>query len=319
MSKISRAPYGLPSWYVPTLFGLVVEVFLLIALGGSVRLMNAGLACPDWPLCFGDFIPDYHPQVYLEFIHRAAAGLVALTTVGLTGVLLFRGHAPRAIKGVAIAAVLLLIAQIVFGGLTVLWALQANVVATHLSLGTAFFGLLLWQYLSLKWSPAVDVRPALARWHRGLLMATYGQLILGGLVASRYAALACTDWPLCQGRFVPTLSGPVGIHVLHRLGAYTLTSLVVMNWFLARRWSGDQRVRRMSNGMMALVVVQVGLGVANVLLRVPPIVGVAHLASATGLLAFALRQVQATRAGGAVVASPPRRALRTQASRLTHA
>ena len=42
----------------------------VIALGVLTRAMDAGLACPDWPLCFGDVIPDYHPQVYLEFIHR---------------------------------------------------------------------------------------------------------------------------------------------------------------------------------------------------------------------------------------------------------
>lgn len=285
-----RGAYGLPSWYGSALFGLVIEVFALIALGGAVRHMNAGLACPDWPLCFGDFIPDYHPQVYFEFIHRAAAGLVALTTVGLAYVLVFRSRAPRSLKAVALAAVVLLAAQIVFGGLTVLWALQANVVATHLGLGTAFFSMLLWQHLCLKWPTGSD--HALAGWHRVLLAATYGQLILGGLVASRYAALACTDWPLCQGSFIPSLSGPVGIHVLHRLGAYSLTALVAINWWRAR--SASPRVRRVANGMVVLVAVQVALGVANVLLRVPPVIGVAHLASATGLLAFALRQVQAS-------------------------
>ena len=63
-------------WYA----ALCTEIFILIALGGGVRAMDAGLACPDWPLCFGDYIPDYHPQDFLEFIHRALAGLVGIVS-----------------------------------------------------------------------------------------------------------------------------------------------------------------------------------------------------------------------------------------------
>ena len=286
---VKAPPYGLPRWYKPVLLSLVIEVFCLIALGGSVRLMNAGLACPDWPLCFGDVIPDYHPQVYLEFIHRAMAGLVAISTVVLTVTLLFFSRAPRGLKALAAVTTLLLMAQIIFGALTVLWALHANVVATHLGLGTAFFGLLYWQHLRLK-REAAATPMVLGRWYPVLMVAVYAQLLLGGLVASHYAALACPDFPRCLGQWVPTWAGPVGIHVIHRFGAYTLSALVVTNFVLTRRFSRDPRLRRASAFMMGLVVVQVALGIANVLLRVPPIIGVAHLGTATGLLALAIRQ-----------------------------
>ena len=59
---------------------LCAAIICLIALGAATRAMNAGLACPDWPLCFGDIIPDFHPQVYFEFIHRVLACLIALAT-----------------------------------------------------------------------------------------------------------------------------------------------------------------------------------------------------------------------------------------------
>ena len=193
MKIVKRPAFGLPRWYKPVLLSLVIEVFCLIALGGSVRLMNAGLACPDWPLCFGDVIPDYHPQVYLEFIHRVMAGLVAISTVVLTVTLVF-SRAPRSLKALAIFTTLLLVAQIVFGALTVWLALRANVVATHLGLGTMFFALLYWQHRRLKREAPAAPSP-LNRWYPALTAAVYGQLMLGGLVASRYAALACPDFP----------------------------------------------------------------------------------------------------------------------------
>ena len=140
----------LPKWFSPALKALVIEVFALIALGGFVRIMNAGLACPDWPLCFGDYIPDYHPQVYFEFIHRAMAGLVAISTA-ILALTLWLSSQPKKIKWIMAFAVVLLLAQIIFGGLTVLWQLQAGVVATHLGMGTAFFATLLWIYLQ-RWS-----------------------------------------------------------------------------------------------------------------------------------------------------------------------
>ena len=121
---------GLPAWYSRAFGFLVGAVFVLIALGGAVRTMKAGLACPDWPLCFGRFIPDYHPQVYFEFIHRVVAGSVAILAVGLM-LVLFRSKASSRLKVMGAVALMLLAAQIVFGGLTVILLLKANVVATH--------------------------------------------------------------------------------------------------------------------------------------------------------------------------------------------
>ena len=65
-----------------------------------------------------------------------------------------------------------------------------------------------------------QVRSAL--WTRFVLAAVYGQILLGGLVASNYAALACTEFPKCQGQWFPDLVGPVGIHMIHRFGAYAV-------------------------------------------------------------------------------------------------
>jgi cytochrome c oxidase assembly protein subunit 15 len=330
----------LPKWFLPVLNGLVIEVFLLICLGGSVRLMNAGLACPDWPLCFGDFIPDYHPQVYLEFIHRAMAGIVSITT-GVLIVFMFRArNVPLSVKRTALFAIVLLLTQIVFGGLTVLLALRANVVAAHLTMGVGFFLLLLWIYLTLKRRaeagllgpayahlavgdalapapvksvtgsgvssagesdfgtravPLAQVVPSkIKRWCIFLFCAVYGQLILGGLVASNYASLACIDFPKCQGEWIPTLSGVVGLHVIHRFGAYTVLALILANFFSVRRSSeANARMKKLAGLMLMFVLMQVCIGIANVLLLAPPLIAVAHLGVGTATLSVALRQLHA--------------------------
>src|SRR5437763_1137084 len=131
------AEWGLPAWFRRAYNILIIEVFILIAVGGSVRIMNAGLACPDWPLCFGQYIPDYHPQVYFEFIHRAMAGLVSLSVAYLDYVV-FRSRAPRMLKWTCVLSLVILAAQIVYGGLTVRMLLSPPIVATHLFLATAF-------------------------------------------------------------------------------------------------------------------------------------------------------------------------------------
>ncbi len=50
---------------------LIFLVVDLMVLGAAVRAFDAGLTCPDWPLCFGNVVPAFHWGVYFEFIHRS--------------------------------------------------------------------------------------------------------------------------------------------------------------------------------------------------------------------------------------------------------
>jgi cytochrome c oxidase assembly protein subunit 15 len=272
---------------------LVVGVFFLIALGGSVRVMKAGLACPDWPLCFGRFIPDYHPQVYFEFIHRVAAGSVAVVTILLQVMLLRSPHVRGRVKALGLVAICLLLGQVVMGALTVTQLLQSYAVVSHLLLGTSFFCVLLWIYLSLKSEGPVE------RGQRGWLLGfsifvgimVFGQITLGGLVASNFASLVCIDFPTCQGQWFPTFSGLIGLHVVHRLGAYLIFCLAFLNGVIMVAFATSRRVRRLAMFLFACVCAQVGLGVANVVFLTPPLIAVAHLALAVGVLSLAVRQV----------------------------
>src|SRR3954469_22329765 len=83
----------------------------LMALGAGVRAMQAGLSCPDWPLCFGKVIPDFHVGVYFEFIHRSYAGLVSILFVGCLVYLLRSPKAPRVAKVLGLLALFTLLMQ----------------------------------------------------------------------------------------------------------------------------------------------------------------------------------------------------------------
>jgi len=58
----------------------IVFCFVVIALGAWTRLEDAGLGCPDWPLCYGSFLPFSHMnlRVFLEWFHRLDAFLVGI-------------------------------------------------------------------------------------------------------------------------------------------------------------------------------------------------------------------------------------------------
>ena len=64
----------------------VLALIALIVIGGATRVMEAGLACPDWPLCYGSFSPFSHMnlKVFLEWFHRLDAFLVGILTVSYT-------------------------------------------------------------------------------------------------------------------------------------------------------------------------------------------------------------------------------------------
>lgn len=269
-------------------------IWLLIALGGGVRAMDAGLSCPDWPLCFGDVIPDFHIQVYFEFIHRVIAGLIGIANVVLAVFIFKRPASGWGLKSAAVLSLVLYLAQAVLGGLTVLWHLHEGVVAAHLTMGTTFFGLNLWTHLSLKRSATQEILPrtgtvttafAAVSWFAVAVIAA--QIILGGLVASHYAALVCTDFPLCHGKWIPTLSGIIGLHVMHRLGAY-FTTFVVLALFIWARGSGNNIVRNRAAWMAAVVLIQVCIGIANILFLTPPLITVLHLATGVALFGLAL-------------------------------
>lgn len=295
---------------------LTAAGFALMVLGAMVRAHGAGLACPDWPLCFGRAIPAFDVRVAFEWSHRALAGAVALGLAG-TSVAVLRRAALRRVARPLAAAWLLLAVQVLLGGLTVIFRLAPWTVTAHLLVGTSFCVALLWSARDLFEAEAggaperarAPLQPT-ALGAVGLAALLLGlQLALGGMVSSHAAGLACAHFPTCDGEsLAPTLTGAVGLHVVHRLNAYALLASFAL---LALRTPRGEAIGRLARVALNLTLFQIGLGALNVLMRLPVEVTALHSATAAALaLATALivREALYARSAAGRAAREPGRA-----------
>jgi cytochrome c oxidase assembly protein subunit 15 len=221
-------------------------------------------------------------RVGFEWTHRLVAGGIALGFVTLAGALFRRPEARRACSRAVVCAALLLALQIVLGALTVWQLLAAWTVTAHLVTGNAFAASLLWITLRLsRGEPAPPPRRVRA-WLTACGACLALQLVLGGLVASRYAGLACPEWPTCNGGvWFPSWRGAVGLHLLHRANGYAL-GLALLGAALAARGKGPSG--RLLGVAAALALAQIVVGVLNVRLGLPVEVTGLHSALAAALV-----------------------------------
>ncbi len=264
-------------------FGALVALTLcLIVLGALVRAHEAGLACPDWPLCFGEFVPRMDLRVAFEWSHRVLAGSVALCFAALGVAAWQRGASPAVRRWIVVGAALLA-AQILLGALTVWHLLAAWTVTAHLVTGNAFaLSLLLTASALREPRQRAQASPSARRWLLPAALLLALQMLLGGLVSSRYAGLACPEWPSCNGgAWFPSWRGAVGLHLLHRSNGYLLVAALCAAALVLRR---DPRIGRAAVLAGVLGLAQLVVGIANVKLGIPVEVTGLHSALAAALV-----------------------------------
>ena len=117
-----------------------LNAYATIVLGGTVRGIGAGLACPDWPLCHGSIVPDLgDPLVAVEYAHRLVAAFTSLFFVLTFAVAILWFRSERRLVTLSFMSVTLLVTQVAFGALTITSSLDWVIVTIHLALGTATF------------------------------------------------------------------------------------------------------------------------------------------------------------------------------------
>jgi len=262
---------------------------VLIVLGAAVRATNSGLSCPDWPTCYGHWVPlpgDIPPdagyayyQVMLEWVHRLLAGVIIGPLVLLLAALAFRHRDRAAGLGPGAAALLLLLAvQVSLGGVTVLDQNSPWSVALHL--GTALLVLTSMLFLFVRARPAAAGIPSgLAPFAWFAWLAAFLAMVSAAMVAKMGASLACSTWPDCDGVWIPDLSDPqVHVHFVHRALAGLAVIATLVLHLRARR--ADRPFRGLATGALVLVLLAAGLGGHGVTSAWPIWTAVTHQALA---------------------------------------
>ncbi|MFM2429411.1 MAG: hypothetical protein RLZZ511_624 [Cyanobacteriota bacterium] len=269
-------------------FGLAFATLMLMALGSATRVMNAGLSCPDWPLCYGTLLPQkqMNLQVFLEWFHRLVASVIGFGTIVFAAVS-WRGRSqlPRWTPWMSVFALGLVLVQGLLGGLTVTELLRFDIVTAHLGTGLAFFsmvlaiGLMLWEHPPSPTVQTAQTTGSLRWWGLSAAIAVYGQSLLGGLVASRWAVHQCFG--------MTQLCGVLNRHLLGIIPAtgFTLITLGYLVWRSRRSDPLDRRFTRLGWAIGGLLTSQLLLGLATFRLRlqVEPLT-VAHQAIGAALL-----------------------------------
>ena len=311
-------------------FGTVLAL-AVVMLGAWVRLHDAGLGCPDWPGCYGKLVvpdsataaqdpgfaarPLVAAKAWREMIHRYLAGTLVLVVVALN-VLAWRNRKdPSQPWRRPLALLGLIVFQALLGMWTVTLLLKPLIVVAHLFGGLATLALLAslgdWRHTRVS-APT----PALRALGLAAAAALVLQIFLGGWTSSNYAAVACPDFPTCQTQWWPAIAdfkdgfvlwrglgidyeggvldhpARVAVHFTHRLGAVVAALLIAALgvWLVALRGT-----RVDGFAVLAVLALQLSLGISIVVFHVPLPVAVAHNGVAALLLLAVLNANQRIR------------------------
>jgi protoheme IX farnesyltransferase len=293
---------------------VAIAGYLLIVIGGTVRVTGAGLGCgPEWPLCNGRLVPGWDLLAWIEYVHRLIALAVILLT-GAVAVASWRARSPdRWMVRLPLIAAGLVLVQAMLGAITVWTHLEAAVVALHLGVALSYLAVAL--VLAFRtWFPAlarVAGRSPLGPWLVAALGAVFLLMLSGAYTAKRGAGFACPEWPFCGGFWIPTGWTNVDVHLTHRLIALVAVLLVAGVAWKARRVRGESPwVIGLVTAAAVLMVAQVFVGAANIWFRLHPAVSVAHLAVATIVWVLLVLAVLAGRALASATVQQERAAVR---------
>jgi len=297
----------------------ILLAIVVVTLGAYTRLTHAGLGCPDWPGCYGLIdVPESLEQIvaaekafperpvepekaWNEMIHRYFAGSLGLLILLIAIISYRKRH-----QGTPLFLPLLILSIVIFqaalGMWTVTMKLMPIVVMGHLLGGFTTLVLLFLLYLRLS-----GFRVSTGDWaiKKYAGFATLGivilsaQIALGGWTSSNYAALTCTELPICQSGWLEQLSfadsfDPIPperdtyefghldhgerltIHVMHRLGA--IITALYLGWLALMIFSKSQTSFFKNSACIlgVILVVQLALGVSNIWFSLPLAVAVGH-------------------------------------------
>lgn len=311
--------------------------FDLVLFGAFTRLTDSGLGCPDWPGCYASASPlgakaqisaeqaamptgpVTHQKAWIEMIHRYAASAVGVLILVLAAMSwLHRQQLHRRLQISPWWPTLTLLwvcLQGAFGALTVTMKLFPAIVTMHLLGGMVLLALLQTQAARYRTGAGLSDDdstanlPGTARaWLAAGFVLLWVQIALGGWVSTNYAVLACNEFPMCQGQWVPqmnmregfevwrelgqtgagqniTLAGLTAIHVVHRMFAFIVCAVLGVAAFkMYRSAPRHSTLYKAAWWIAALLLWQIVTGLSNVVLGWPLVAAVSHTGGAAGLV-----------------------------------
>ncbi|HET9275360.1 MAG TPA: COX15/CtaA family protein, partial [Gemmatimonadales bacterium] len=283
----SPAPAALRRW---ALAGSALT-FVLIVIGGVVRITGSGMGCGDhWPLCNGEWFPPLDLPTFIEIFHRWVAALVSLAVAGTVFVAWRRHRGDRRLLLPAVLGAVLLVVQVLLGAVTVKLELPPRVVIVHLLNAMLVMGAVLWTALETGPLGRAGAAPDGRRGPRGaaLAFAGFGLVVVlwGAQVANLHAGFVCRGFPLCQGAGLgppDTSLGP--LHWTHRILAYAFLVVAAAAALRLRGPATPAPVRRAAQAVLAATVAQVVIAAGMVLLELPAWLRALHLAGGAAVWA----------------------------------
>lgn len=292
--RLSDAGLGCPDW--PGCYGKLTPSMAKEHIDAAVELQG------------GTHGPVSHPKAWKEMAHRYIASFLGLLIIAIAVMAWRKREQLQQSPLLATSLVGLVCLQGAFGAWTVTMLLKPAIVTGHLIGGMLILAMLTWLWLR-QTTPARTVSPPQDMKHLKLLarlglLAVAIQIVLGGWVSTNYAAVVCTDFPTCQGSMWPemefdhafhavrelgetpegeimSIQSLTAIHFVHRIGALVVTivigALAVALW----RHPGTQVL---SIKLSAVLLLQILMGIGNVVFQLPLWLAVAHNGGAALLL-----------------------------------
>ncbi|GIC76585.1 heme A synthase [Moritella sp. F3] len=320
---------------MPKLLNLTIMLaFIVIILGAYTRLTDAGLGCPDWPGCYGFNVvpanaqdiasaqqaypdkPLHAGKAWNEMIHRYIAGLLGIF---ILIIFILSGKQKQQLR-LATALILLVLFQAALGMWTVTMNLQPIIVMGHLLGGFSILSLLILFRLRLSrptMTPNLLTQSLDNQSQQTLILPLHRQrlarvqlycaialpiviiqIALGGWTSSNYAAIVCTELPICNGDWLSRFDlndvfslSPIAdtyqygvrdtiarmnIHITHRIWAGVTIIYILLTTYQLLKHQVEKKIRVIAIALLIILCLQVSLGIANVLFQLPLGIAVAH-------------------------------------------
>ncbi|MDG5765997.1 COX15/CtaA family protein [Balneolales bacterium ANBcel1] len=272
----------------------IAVTFLLIFIGGLVRATGAGLGCPDWPKCFGLWIPPlsaadlpapYDPaefnvfKTWMEYVNRLV-GVVVGFLILLTFLFSFRylSRSTPVFLGALLAFVLVLF-QGWLGGRVVLSGLEGYMITLHMVTALVILNVLVWTYYRsvrdrITFTLEAPVRRKLTVVLVLFLLVMFIQIVLGTQVREGLEAVKAAYPGLERGSWIDRVGW---VDDVHRSFSWVVLILAFLFQLLVRRFNAEPYLRLLALLTTASVVLQIAVGAGLVYLAIPPAFQVLHL------------------------------------------